>query len=103
MVKHGWSRWGWHVLLALLMLLLQQASLRHSLGHALADDEGTPTHVACLECLALHAGADTLTPAVPTLALLAHAHVQVAATAHAGREPRTERPYQSRAPPRTSA
>ncbi len=97
------SRIGWRLLLALVLLLVQQAGLRHNLSHATSRDESAPTHAVCLDCLALHASADSITPVVPALALLAHAHVLAAATAQHGAEPRTERVYESRAPPASPA
>jgi len=44
------TRWGWRVLLAVVMLWMQQASLRHDLEHAL-EDPHQAAHVLCQECL----------------------------------------------------
>jgi hypothetical protein len=61
------QRAGWHWVLALVLLLMQQAGLRHGLQHATRDD-GAPTHAACLECVAHHASdAGTLDATTPTL------------------------------------
>ncbi len=99
MTNHKVSHVGWRLLLALVLLLVQQAGLRHNLSHATARHEGPPTHAVCLECVALHASADLLSPVAPSPVLLAHTHVLVAAAAPHDREPHTERVYQSRAPP----
>lgn len=56
---------GWHWVLALLMLLTQQAALRHSLHHD-AHDEGPVAHSQCLSCLAFHAVDHAAAPS-PTL------------------------------------
>lgn len=58
---------GWHWLLALLMLLSQQAALRHSLEHGAADVDHA-AHSPCLTCLAFHA-VDHAAPAAPAPAL----------------------------------
>jgi len=58
---------GWHWVLALLMLLTQQAALRHSLHHD-AHDEGPVAHSQCLSCLAGHA-LDHATSGTPAVSL----------------------------------
>lgn len=68
---------GWHLLLALVMLLMQQAGLRHALQHAALDD-GIPTHTVCVECLAHHASDSGVAPTVPTLAQASLDHVLTA-------------------------
>ncbi len=104
MTDHKLSRIGWHWLLALTLLLMQQVGLRHSLSHATARDEGAPTHhTVCLHCLALHATADSIPTVVLPVFLLAHTHVLVAVTTKRGCVPRTDRLYQSRAPPAFAA
>jgi hypothetical protein len=92
------KRLAWHLVLALVLLLMQQAGLRHALQHASRDDGGA-THAVCVECLAHHANDTSVTPTVPTLVL---AHLDHALTADAAR-PQCDQGfaacYQSRAPP----
>ena len=65
-IRKQWSRHiGWHLVLALFMLFMQQAGWRHALQHA-TRDEGAPTHTVCLECLAHHASDPSVAPTVPT-------------------------------------
>lgn len=97
------SRWlgrrlGWHIVLALVLLLMQQAGLRHALQHATRDDGGA-THAVCVECLAHHADDTSLTPTVPSLALarLDHALTADAAQPQCGQG--FAACYLSRAPP----
>jgi hypothetical protein len=96
------SSWRWHLVLALVVLLGQQAGLRHSLQHALRD-EGAPTHAACIECLAHHASDHVVSHTQPPLALLAIEHVWTDVTGQAQCIPQTEAGYLSRAPPVLSA
>lgn len=100
MSKLSMSRTGWRLLLALVLLLVQQVGLRHNLSHAASRDEGPGTHAVCLECVALHASADWLPAAPQHPPTIGHAHVLIALAATHEREPVTERVYQSRAPPR---
>lgn len=68
MNPRNWLRPGRHWLLALLMLLSQQAALRHSLEHGAADVDHA-AHSQCLTCLAFHAvdhaAPATLAPSLP--------------------------------------
>ena len=96
------TRFGWHTLLALAMLLMQQVGVRHSLQHATSDD-GAPTHVACLECLALHASDHGATPAALTLALASFDHVLTADAAQPQCGQSVTVGYLPRAPPVFSA
>ena len=93
--------WHWHLVLALVMLLMQQAGLRHSLQHALHDD-GAPTHAACVECLAHHANDLGTTHTVPALALAEFDHVLTADEAHAQSGHGVQAGYLPRAPPALS-
>ncbi len=90
--------WRWHLVLALVMLLMQQAGLRHSLYHAL-HDEGAPTHTVCLECLAHHANDLGATHTVPALVLADFDHVLTADEAQAQLGHCVQTGYQPRAPP----
>jgi hypothetical protein len=94
-----WQRTGWHLVLALVMLLMQQAGLRHALHHVI-DEEGAPTHTACLECLAHHANdAAALTPEPVSLMAPLLGHVLSHGPAPASAEARFSSGYWSRAPP----
>jgi hypothetical protein len=93
--------WRWHLVLALVMLLMQQAGLRHSLQHALHDD-GAPTHAACVVCLAHHANDLGATHSVPTLVLAAVDHVLTADAAQGQRGHCVQTGYLPRAPPALS-
>jgi streptomycin 6-kinase len=92
------SRLGWHTLLALVMLLMQQAGLRHSLQHASRDD-GAPTHVACLQCLAHHASDHSAAPSLPGLLAATFEHVLTPCTGRAQCGLSVQAGYLSRAPP----
>ncbi|MBI2731983.1 MAG: hypothetical protein HYX44_01305 [Aquabacterium sp.] len=89
---------GWHLLLALVMLLMQQAGLRHALQHA-ARDEGVPTHTVCVECLAHHASDNGVAPTVPTLTQASLDHVLMADAAQPQCGQGVACAYLSRAPP----
>jgi hypothetical protein len=91
-------RWGWHTLLALMMLLMQHAGLRHGLLHASRDDSA-PTHTVCLECLAHHASDHTVAPSVPLLAVVSAEHVRTASSGQAQLGAQFLAGYLSRAPP----
>lgn len=92
------GRIGWHVLLALVMLLMQQAGLRHALQHATLDD-GAPTHTVCVECLAHHASDSGVAPTVPALAHATFDHVLTADAARPQCGQGVACVYLSRAPP----
>lgn len=95
---HMYKRLGWHLLLALVMLLMQQAGLRHALQHATRDD-GNHAHTLCVECLAYHAADASVAPSKAALALAHFEHVLTADTAQpqcAGSAPGA---YLARAPP----
>ena len=91
-------KWGWHMVLALVMLLMQQAGLRHSLQHAL-QDERAPAHTACVECLAHHANDVGATHALPVLVLAQFDHVLTADEAQPQRGHSVQTGYLPRAPP----
>jgi hypothetical protein len=61
----AFKRWGWQLLLALLMLLTQQGALRHALTHAVGDaEDDRPASVhnqLCKQCLAYAIGGDAVT------------------------------------------
>ena len=91
-------KWGWHLLLAMVMLLMQQAGLRHSLQHAL-QDESAPTHTVCVECLAHHANDLGATHTLPVLALAEFDHVLTADGAQPQLGHSVQTGYEPRAPP----
>lgn len=92
------SKVGWHLVLALVMLLMQQAGLRHSLQHAL-QDESAPTHAVCVECLAHHANDVGATHAIPALVLVEFGHVLTADEAQPQLGHSVQTGYLPRAPP----
>jgi hypothetical protein len=98
MQKRWIPRWGWHTLLALMMLLMQQAGLRHGLLHASRNDSA-PTHTVCLECLAHHASDHSVAPTVPQLMAATVVHVLAATLGQAQLGDRFLAGYLSRAPP----
>lgn len=95
------ARMGWHLMLALLMLLVQQAGLRHHLlEHGPSHEEAAPTHAACLVCLAHHAHGHSVAGAVVATSLappLNHVHSAAIGVTHcpAGNAAN----YRARAPP----
>lgn len=95
---HMYKRLGWHLLLALVMLLMQQAGLRHALQHATRDD-GNHAHTLCVECLAHHAADASVAPTVPTLALGSFEHVLTADAAQPQCAQGAPGAYLARAPP----
>lgn len=62
-------RSGRHLVLALLMLLMQQAAWRHTLQHDLGEDSKA-AHTQCVLCLAFHAADQAVSPS-PVPAILA--------------------------------
>lgn len=94
-------RLGWHLVLALLLLLMQQAGLRHALEHHPHEGEGVPTHAACLLCMAHHDGqGGAAVCAPPAMAVPPASHVLRARVALPLRDDGAVLPYRSRAPPR---
>jgi hypothetical protein len=89
---------GWHLLLVLVMLLMQQAGLRHALQHA-SRDEGAPTHTVCVECLSHHASDAGAVPTLPALDLARFDHVLTADTAQPQCGQGVPTCYRPRAPP----
>jgi hypothetical protein len=96
------SRLGWHLLLALLMLLMQQGALRHGFQHIKGEDS-SPTHTLCKDCLSFHA-ADQALASAPLLHLPVVGLPEVVLTLFSapGNTP-TCAAYQARAPPTVSA
>lgn len=98
MIRLKVPKLGWQLLLAVLMLLMQQGALRHSVQH-IAGEEGTVTHAQCKDCLAFHA-ADQAVASAPLLSLpapgFAHVLVALPRTTHATP---ANAGYRSRAPP----
>lgn len=92
------KRLGWHLLLALVMLLMQQAGWRHALQHATRDD-GHHAHTLCVECLAYHAADASVAPSKAAQALAHFEHVQTADTAQPQCAPGAPGAYRARAPP----
>jgi hypothetical protein len=86
------------VLLAMAMLWMQQADLRHDLEHAL-EDANQAAHVLCQECLSHHGAQAALASTPPALHLSAARHALVSIAAPAWRSVPMERSYWSRAPP----
>jgi hypothetical protein len=93
-----YKRLGWHLLLALVMLLMQQVSLRHALQHAERDD-GNQAHTLCVQCLAHHAADASVAPSVATVALARFGHVLTADTAQPQCAQGLACAYLARAPP----
>jgi hypothetical protein len=93
-------RLGWHVLLALVLLLMQQAGLRHSLEHIAHDEDSAPTHAACLLCVAHHVQ-DQAPGSTPPglLEPIGMGHVLSAVTGQAQCTHGVRLHYRSRAPP----
>lgn len=92
-------RWGWHLLLALLMLLMQQGALRHGVAHHLKGDDSAPAHQVCLDCLAFHAGDQAVAGDTPTVPLLALHHGPTAAVVPVSPVAALLAAYLARAPP----
>jgi hypothetical protein len=96
-------RIGWHLLLAFMLLFMQQASLRHALQHAVQDD-GHPTHsTLCKDCLAYAATDNTVAPSTPQLFTPSDLH-GVTPEDHQQAQRHDSPPvgYQTRAPPHAS-
>ncbi|MFT3857373.1 MAG: hypothetical protein QM742_07720 [Aquabacterium sp.] len=91
-------RLSWHLVLVAVLLLMQQAGVRHSFEHR-ADEDAAPSHAACLLCMAHHAQGHALSGDVPTMATPTLHHVQQAAALHARRDGSIVAAYQPRAPP----
>lgn len=99
-VSRALPRMGWHLLLALVMLLMQQAGWRHGLEHHAHDDDGAPTHAACLSCVAHHAQGHALGSTAPNVLMLpgvGHVLCAIVAQPQCGNSVCLS--YQSRAPP----
>lgn len=93
-----YKRLGWHLLLAVLMLLMQQAGLRHALQHG-AREDNNPAHTLCVECLAHHAADASVAPTVPSLTLSSFEHVLTADNAQQQCALDVPGAYLARAPP----
>ena len=93
------SRTGWHLVLALVMLLMQQAGLHHAFEHAGHEDEAAHTHAACLQCAAHHAQGHALAPTPLEVAMPTGSHVLRAAAMHGQRTHGVQLNYRARAPP----
>jgi hypothetical protein len=98
-----WSRRGFRVWLlhglAALMLLMQQAGLRHGIEHERRDD-GAAAHSVCAVCLAFQATDHTAAP--PTVGLadnVGAVHVRRAITGQAQCATAIATGFQPRAPP----
>ena len=92
-------RMGRHLLLALAMLLMQQAGLRHSLEHD-AHEDAAPAHTACLLCMAHHAqGSPALGGTPPALPVVQAGHVLCAPAGQVQPGGAASIGYLSRAPP----
>jgi hypothetical protein len=95
-------RLAWQLLLALLMLLMQQGALRHGLQHITGEDSA-PTHSLCKDCLSFHAADQTLASA-PLLSLPPVALPELPYLwASSDRLALLRTGYRSRAPPDRSA
>jgi hypothetical protein len=98
---HRPARLGWHLLLAVLMLLMQHAALRHAFQHSPREDGQAAHGTLCKECLAYAATdavASTSTPVIAPQVVHDHQPVFLPAQRHAP----VALGYQSRAPPRLS-
>lgn len=93
-----YKRLGWHLLLALVMLLMQQAGLRHALQHTTRDD-GNQAHTLCVECLAHHAADASVAPSVAAMALTSFEHALTAGSAQPQCAQGAPGAYLARAPP----
>lgn len=93
---------GWHLLLALLMLLMQQGALRHGFQHIKGEDSA-PTHTLCKDCLSFQA-ADQALASVPLLPppLVALPEVVLTPVGVPCAAP-TRTAYEARGPPHVSA
>lgn len=93
-------RLGWHLLLALVLLMMQQASLRHPLEHLVRQD-GHPAHsTPCKDCLA-YAAIDALSPNAPAVITPTGGHDALPqGLEQAQCEAAPALGYQTRAPPR---
>jgi hypothetical protein len=92
------TRLSWQLLLALVMLLMQQAGLRHNLEHATRDD-GIVNHAVCKVCLGHHATDDIVTFTPPALALLKASYSTTLTLPQAQHVSPVVTGYLSRAPP----
>lgn len=99
---HGSSRnqrLGWHLLLALFMLLMQHGALRHAYHHSANNDQHPAHGTYCKECLS-YTATDVVAPTtqamVPPPAMVGHPATEYLIQHWAAFEAR----YQSRAPPR---
>ncbi|WP_290872821.1 hypothetical protein [Aquabacterium sp.] len=102
MTRFKAPRLGWHLLLALLMLLMQQGALRHGVQHIKGED-GAPTHTLCKDCLSFHAAEQALAgDTAPALLhpALTQAPPEPGWASHLGA---FRASYRSRAPPVLSA
>jgi len=97
--RHTFSRTGWHIVLALVMLLMQQAGLRHAFEHAGHEHDAEPTHAACLLCAAHHAQGHALSHTPPDVAEPLGSHVLRSAAQEGQRGQGVQLNYRSRAPP----
>lgn len=92
------TRWGWRLLLAAAMLLMQQAGLRHDLQHAL-EKQDSAAHVLCQECLSHHGADQALAHQAPTLRLTDASYALAPSVMLTQRSVRPTLGYLSRAPP----
>ena len=89
--------------LALSMLLMQQAGLRHSLEHALGGEDKQLVHTTlCKDCL-LYAAANAVPHSAPTWQPPAHQTEQFDSITPISRALPLEVAYSPRAPPVTTA
>lgn len=93
--------WGWRLLLAAAMLLMQQAGLRHDLQHAL-EKQDSAAHVLCQECLSHHSADQAVAHQVPTLRLTDASYALTTSVLPTQRSVRPALGYLSRAPPALS-
>lgn len=91
-------RASWQWLLALVLLLTQQAGMRHELKH-LGDQDLHAAHTLCCECLAHHASDHTVATGTMALPLISAPQALRAEPAPASRWVATQTVYLSRAPP----
>lgn len=98
MQGRSWLRMGQTLVLALVLLLMQQAGLRHALQHA-ANDDAHAAHTICCECVAHHAADHLSTPHVLVLRMLATTHAAPDAPRMVLADGEVQTAYWARAPP----
>ena len=92
------KRLGWHLVLALSLLLMQQGAIRHALQHTVKNDAAPAHSTLCKDCLSYWAS-DALAPQAPVVTLADGVLDCLVATGQAQCHQHVDAGYQSRAPP----